>query len=413
MVLQVALLSGNSLYSLAVMSRIRVVFSIGAMHGGGSERQLVSLLRHLDRDRFEPSLYLVYRSGPLLAEVPDDVPIVAFEERDSGRGFYFPGLMHRRRVSDMSRYLVEVKADVCYDRTFLMTLIAAEAAQRAGVANVSTIVTDPSLGFAPVAGRFQWMKRRILNRLYSQSTCVVANSNGAARSAESFYGLRPNSVTTVYNGVDLGNVRQLAAGHVNDAWWMSEPNGRRVFRIVTAGRLNQQKGFHLLIEAVSRLVSGYPEIDFRLAILGEGPGREVLHSQIARLNLTDSVQLVGFRQDAPAWYKTGDLFVLPSFLEGMPNVLLEAMACGTPVLSTDCPSGPREILSNGTCGALCRVGSVDELTANILSFLKNEQLGADFAAAATVRVESEFSIERATKRLEEILTLAASNSTQS
>ena len=78
--------------------RIKVVFSIGGMHGGGSERQMLSLLRNIDRKRVEPFLYLVYRTGPLLDEVPDDVPIVAFEERYRGSGW--PGiLMHRRRVS--------------------------------------------------------------------------------------------------------------------------------------------------------------------------------------------------------------------------------------------------------------------------------------------------------------------------
>ena len=115
------------------MSRIRVVFSIGALHGGGSERQIVSALTHLDRDRFEPFLYLVYRSGPLLSLVPDDVPIAAFEERDIRPPTAIPGRMHRRRVADMRRYLQELQADLSYDRTFLMTLVSADASQQLGI----------------------------------------------------------------------------------------------------------------------------------------------------------------------------------------------------------------------------------------------------------------------------------------
>ena len=385
------------------MSRIRVVFSIGAMHGGGSERQLVSLLRHLDRDRFEPVLYLVYRSGPLLSEIPSDVPVVSFEERDARRKLYLPGSMHRRRVADMVRYFSECKADVSYDRTFLMTLIAAAAAQQFGIANVSTIVTDPSLGFAPVAGRFQWAKKQILRRLYSNSAAVLANSDGAARSAESFYGLSRNSVATVYNGVDINQVREAASLVLKDDWWQSESGGKRVFRIVSAGRLNQQKGFHLLIDAIAVLRLSYPEIEFRLAILGEGAGREVLETQINQASLQDTVRLMGFRSDAPAWYKSADLFVLPSYLEGMPNVILESMASGTAVLSTDCPSGPREILSGGVCGALCAVGSVDALVSGVEAFLNDEKLGVRYVAAATERVESEFAIEQATRKLERTL----------
>jgi hypothetical protein len=135
------------------MRRIRVVFSIGAMHGGGSERQMILLLRHLDRTLFEPHLYLVYKSGPLLDQVPTDVPVVSFDTRVTPSRIYLPGLMHSRRVRDYARYLQEVQADVSYDRTFLMTLISAAGAQRAGVPNVSTIVTNPETGFAPVAGR--------------------------------------------------------------------------------------------------------------------------------------------------------------------------------------------------------------------------------------------------------------------
>lgn len=151
------------------MRRIRVVFSIGAMHGGGSERQMILLLRHLDRTLFEPHLYLVYKSGPLLDQVPTDVPVVSFDTRVTPSRIYLPGLMHSRRVRDYARYLQEVQADVSYDRTFLMTLISAAGAQRAGVPNVSTIVTNPETGFAPVAGRFQRFKKRILHRLYNNS----------------------------------------------------------------------------------------------------------------------------------------------------------------------------------------------------------------------------------------------------
>ena len=371
------------------------------MHGGGSERQLVSLLQHLDRDKFQPYLYLVYRSGPLLAEIPKDVPVVAFDERVRGSRIYFPGLMHRRRVNDLASYLQEVSADVSYDRTFLMTLIAADAAQSVGVPNVSTVVTDPTKGFAPVAGRFQGFKKRMLTKLYSSSAQVLANSAGAAQSAEEFYQLRKSSVAVHYNGVDIETVRSKSQITVSDQWWTAPGELRPVFRIVTAGRLNQEKGFHLLIAAVAQLVRLHPTIEFRLAILGEGAGRLSLESQIERLFLKDSVRLMGFRSDAPAWYKSADVFVLPSFLEGLPNVLLEAMAVDTPVVSTDCPSGPREILGDSEYGVLVEVGSVESLVSGIQCVRDDSSLKIQTAAAAR-RVESVFSIQAATKNLEQI-----------
>lgn len=384
------------------MSRLKVAFSIGAMHGGGSERQLLSLLQHLDRERFAPLLYLVYRSGPLLNDVPDDVPVTSFEERHGPpRG---PGiLMHRRRVTDMAGWLTEVGADVTYDRTFLMTLITATAAQRTGTPNVSTIVTDPPVGFPAVAGRFQWMKRRILRRLYCRSGAVLANSEGAARSAERFYGLPPGLVKLHHNGVDLHRIDRLAAEPVEDDWWSGDSGHGRPFRIVTAGRLDRHKGFHLLIEAARLLQSEVGAPALKLAILGEGPLHDTLQQQIQTAGLEDRVKLCGFQTNAPAWFRTADLFVLPSLLEGMPNVLMEAMACGTAVLSADCDSGPREILRNGTLGELCRPNSVAALQAGIQKFMADETLSVRYTSPARAHVEEHFSCDRATRHLEQIL----------
>ena len=391
------------------MPRIKVVFSIGSMHGGGAERQLVSLLRHIDRTRIEPFLYLVYGSGPLLAEVPDDVPINTFESRNTNRPTVFPGAMHRQRVNDMSHFLREVQADVSYDRTFLMTLIAADAAQRVKIPNVSTIVTDPKYGFRSVAGRFQSVKRRRLQGLYARSACVVANSSGAARSAETFYGLAPRSVTTLYNGVDIDLVAQQASVSINDDWWNATGPGRQIFRIVTAGRLNREKGFHLLVDAVAQLRSLNPSVDFRLAILGEGDGRQALETQVAELLLQDTVRLPGFRSEAPAWYKSADLFVLPSFFEGMPNVLLESMACDTAVLSTDCPSGPAEILDSGRFGVLCPTGDVNALAAEIEKFVADAGHAKCYTSIAAEHVRQSFAISATAERLGNLLETAAAS----
>lgn len=374
------------------------------MHGGGSERQMISLLRNLDRDRFEPHLYLIYRAGPLLSEVPEDIPVVSFEERAAGSRLYLPGLNHRRRVHDLASYLKESRAHISYDRTFLMTLIAADAAQRAEVANVSTVVTDPQLGFAPVAGRFQRTKRQLLHRLYSRSTQVLANSEGAARSAEQFYNLPAGLVDVHYNGLDLAAIAEKSSQPLSVDWWTAEAD-RPVFRIVTAGRLNREKGFHLLVDAVAQLQRQQPQIECRLAILGEGDARAALRDQIDGHQLSQQIQLAGFQQNAPAWYKSADVFVLASFLEGMPNVLLEAMAVRTSVISSNCPSGPAEILDNGRFGQLVPVDDVPALTAALWQQYQQQLLVDDHkkrVEAAHQRVLELFTIASATERLQNI-----------
>jgi glycosyltransferase involved in cell wall biosynthesis len=392
------------------MRKIRVMCAIGAMHGGGSERQLVQILQHLDRTRFEPFLYLVYRSGPLLDQVPADVPVFVFEERvrSGAKSWYFPGRMHSRRVADYAACLREVHADVSYDRTFLMTLITAAGAQRVHIPNVSTIVTNPEIGFAPVAGRFQWFKRRLLHRLYNRSTRVLAVSDGAREAAIRFYGIDPARIVTQYNGIDTAQVQQLAAQAVDDAWWnASETKGRPVFRIVSAGRLNHEKGFHLLIEAVQALVQSDTRTEYRLALLGEGGHRERLQQQINAAGLTQVVKMPGFQTNAAAWYRTASVFVLPSLVEGMPNVLLEAMVCGTPVISSNCESGPAEILENGRLGILVPINDATALQNAIVEIRGNMTAAADRAVAAGKAIEARWTIQAATARLQQILMAAA------
>lgn len=395
------------------MRRIRVVFSIGAMHGGGSERQMILLLRHLNRELFEPYLYLVYKSGPLLEQVASDVPVTSFDTRVTSSRIYLPGLMHSRRVRDYAGFLREVKADVSYDRTFLMTLISAAGARKAGVPNVSTIVTNPETGFAPVAGRFQWFKRRMLHRLYNHSAQVLAVSDGAREAAIRFYGIQHGRIATLRNGVDLDWIESQMTQPIDDQWWTAEKcNGAasRIFRIVTAGRLNEQKGFHLLIDAMAQVCQKLPNVEFRLAILGDGPNQQTLQQQINGLNLNETVRLTGFQENAIAWYRSADTFVLPSLIEGMPNVLLEAMACGTSVISTNCPSGPAEILDDGRYGTLIPVNNIKALVDAVVVAAVSPSDAAKIAVLARSHVTNHWSAAAAAERLGEVLQRCAGGS---
>ena len=142
-------------------------------------------------------------------------------------------------------------------------------------------------------------------------------------------------------------------------------------------------------------------------MLGEGPHRAKLEQQAIDLKLSDIIKLPGFQENAAAWYRSADLFVLPSLMEGMPNVLLEAMACGTPVISSNCHSGPAEILHNGRLGELVAVNDVDSLLNGLLKCLQHPNDIRARAIAARQSVDAEWSIQAATRRLEMILQQAA------
>lgn len=391
------------------MSRLRVVFAIGGMHGGGSERQLVQLLRHLDRSAFEPFLYLAHRTGPLLSQVPADVPIHVSDERIRRPRLYVPGRVHALRVRDYAALLLQLRADVSYDRTFLMTLITAAGAQRAGVPNVSTVVTNPETGFAPVAGRFQWFKRRILHRLYNRSNQVLAVSHGVREAAIRFYRIDPDRIRTHYNGIDVEQITAAAAKGVEDSWWLRGPEvpGKRLLRIVAAGRLNHEKGFHLLVDAAAQLSARRPDCELRVALLGEGEHRERLQAGIDKAGLGAQIRMPGFQPQSAAWFSTADVYVLPSLVEGMPNVLLEALACNTPVIAADCPSGPAEVLENGRLGLLVPVGDAAAIAGALEQMLDFPDQAAERARAGRLAIEQRWTIQGATRRLEEILQTAA------
>nr|WP_241878977.1 glycosyltransferase [Psychrobacter sp. PraFG1]UNK05619.1 glycosyltransferase [Psychrobacter sp. PraFG1] len=144
--------------------------------------------------------------------------------------------------------------------------------------------------------------------------------------------------------------------------------------VLAVGRLTHQKDFATLIHAFKKVLKNKA---CNLIILGEGELRCELEKLIKDLNLQDNVQLPGFVNNPYAWMSKADLFVLSSIYEGFGNVLVEAMACGTPVVSTDCPSGPSEILENGRWGSLVPTNDPDSLAEAILKALNNTKFKSE------------------------------------
>ena len=152
--------------------------------------------------------------------------------------------------------------------------------------------------------------------------------------------------------------------------------------IVAAGRLIRQKGFDLLIRAFA---SSKRTAGLKLVILGEGPLREALAAEAARLGVADRVLLPGFQANPWAWFARARLFVLSSRWEGFGNVVAEAMACGAPTLVTDCDFGPREQVEHGVTGWVTRTGEVEALSRDIDHLLANPGLAARLGVAASIR----------------------------
>jgi glycosyltransferase involved in cell wall biosynthesis len=221
--------------------------------------------------------------------------------------------------------------------------------------------------------------------VYPRADAIVGVSDGVVRDLASLTGIPAGRMRTIYNPVVTPELLAQAQAPAPHPWL--EDGGPPV--VLGVGRLVPQKGFATLLEAVARLRR---ERRLRLLVLGEGRHRRALERQARRLGLGADFALPGFAPNPFAYMARAAVFVLPSFYEGLPGVLIQALACGCPVVSTDCPDGPREILADGAYGPLLPVGDAAALAAAIARVLdhppERERLrrrGLDFGAEPAVR----------------------------
>lgn len=225
--------------------------------------------------------------------------------------------------------------------------------------------------------------------LFPEAAHVVAVSRGVARSVTASVGVPADKVTPIYNPVFTPDIVLRAAAQPDHPWFgRGEPP-----IILGAGRLAEQKDFQTLIEAFRRVSEKRP---CRLIILGEGPKRGELEDCVRRLGLEDRISLPGWVKNPYAFMSRAALFVLSSRHEGFPGALVEALACGCPVASTDCPAGPAEILEDSSL--LAPVGNPEALAQAILRTLDRPADKAALRARA-----ARFSMERAIEEYEELI----------
>ena len=301
--------------------------------GGGAERVMLTLANAFAAKGLPVDLVLAKAKGPYLKEVTNEVRVV---DLDASRVMTsLPGLvryLHRERPLAMLSALGHAN-------------VIAGAARRLSQVSMRLVMSEhstlePYLNTAN-SHRGRWIAL-FLRCAYLQGDSVVAVSNGVAHDLASI-GLERDRIQVVYNPIDITHVTNLSKEPLHHPWYLE--NSRPL--IVAAGRLTQQKNYPLLLRAFALVRANRP---VRLVILGEGETRGEIETLARELGLGDDVAMPGFVDNPFSWMRRSSLYVLPSAWEGFGNVLVEAMACGAPVVSTDCPSGPAEILENGRWG---------------------------------------------------------------
>jgi glycosyltransferase involved in cell wall biosynthesis len=257
------------------------------------------------------------------------------------------GLRIAAAIPRLAAYLRKAKPDVLFATSVPPNIVACMAgfAGRLVLRQSNALRIDRETSLAGVESRW-W--DRLIPRLYRRADAIIANSAGVAANLEAL-GLDHRRIVAIPNGVECDRIEAAARVPVT----LPGPEIRDDPLIMTAGRLVPQKDHATLIRAFARL---QVMVRSRLVILGEGPERRSLETLARNLGVGDRVAFPGYRENPYPFFARANLFVLSSRHEGMPNVLLEALACGLPIVSTDCPHGPAEILKDGWFGSLVPVG---------------------------------------------------------
>lgn len=333
-----------------LLSRLpQVLFLIPTLSGGGAERVIVTLLRHLDRSKFRLALAVLNtRDAVFLDDVPEDVEFI-----DLG----FARL--RYAVPKIVRLIWKRRPEVVFSTLGYLNLALAiiRPLLPHGVRYIAreTAVVSEKLRDDPCWPLWRWAYRRF----YGRFDKVVCQSRYMRNDLVENFALPPHKGVVINNPVDTERIRRLAAEPLVTGFERTDgEGGNSPIHLIAAGRLSPEKGFDLLIKALA--LCGNARL--RITILGEGPLRGDLERLARDKGVAQQVRFAGFQKNPYPFFAQADAFVLSSRHEAFPNVVLEALACGTPVLATPAPGGVREILE-GMAGCVV----ADSITAEGLA----------------------------------------------
>ena len=300
---------------------------------------------------------VVKRSGsPYLKNLPEKLKLIELLS------------LHRNPEVAAALYLTETSPYSILTSKAENDILAIRAKKRAGtdtriIIRVPVHITNRLKHKGSGLIRTCWKKQR-LRRTLDSADSIIAVSDGVASDVADITGIPRGRIHVIRNPVVTPELETLSGSSIEHSWF--SPKDKPV--LIGMGRLGRQKNFEVLIRAFYMVRA---QLDCRLLILGEGRRHGRLERLVRGLGMTESVQLPGFVENPYPYLAKADLFVLSSLWEGSPNALSEALALGVPVVSTDCESGPREILQNGKYGQLVPLGDTDAMASAIIGTLSD------------------------------------------
>ena len=394
----------------------RIAVLLPSLEGGGAERSMLTLVAAFLAQGRIVDLVLCKAKGAYLDEIPAGATKIELRESDGLRARWNLAMANKQdlsallrpvllakknapevaRIRSLQRYIEQQRPDVILSALSYANLAAIWAKQISQV-KVPVVVSERNALHtycAAPANRRKWRWRylpEVVRRTYPGADAVVAVSEHVAEELITGIGLQPGSVRTIHNPVVDDSVRTKAAMTPDHPWFAADG----VPVVLGVGRLATQKDFATLVNAFAQVRKNRRA---RLVILGEGRLRKDLEKQVAGLGIQADVDMPGFVANPFQYMARSSVLVSSSIFEGLPGVLIQALACGCPVVSTDCPGGSAEVLVNGHYGALVDIGDADAMARAIMAELDNPT-----ARDMLLQRAEDFSVERAAGQYLELL----------
>lgn len=356
----------------------KVLFLCYDLKDGGSPQVLSCILNHLHREVFDP--VLVTYSDARMYPIPQGITEHVLKVR--GGGNLFKKLIaNLKAVFRLRRVIVHEQPEITVGMGGITNWALILAVK---LTSIKTAIIIGEHGTGALAYRKERMTSSMMGPLskllYPSADRIVSISSGVRDYLVQDLKLSNKKLVSIANPVDVVRIKKLSQEEIDHPWFVRE--GEPV--ILWVGRIEALKGLKYLIRAFGRVQR---QIDARLVIVGEGSERSGIRDLTVQEGLEKNVYFAGYQPNPYRYMSRSSVFAFPSLGgEGFPMVMVEAMACGLPVVSTDCVAGPAEILENGRCGILVPVGNEELLAEGILRILTDLPLRERLVSAAARRV---------------------------
>jgi glycosyltransferase involved in cell wall biosynthesis len=358
-----------------LLKPVKMMVLVPTMRMGGAERNTALLLEHIDRGLVNPELALVF-NREIFYSIPKDVPIHVLEniadppqlpisDDPQTAGLETAGL--EKKALKLAGLVQKRHVDILFSTQLWTSIIAALARKHlpSAIRVIATVDCHPST-FLP-SHKHGELYTYLMRRYFNEADRIVAVSEGIAQDLVDNYGVKPEKIDVIHYPVDWAKVQELAQEPVEHEWFSQE-----IPIVLFVGRLEAVKGVEHLLRAFAKVRR---QMAARCVLVGDGQEREKLQELAHQLGIEQDVYFAGMQSNPFKYMKRATSFVLPSLSEGLPNVLIEAMACGCPVIATDVASGgSREVLGGGEYGILVPPGDEEGLAQAILRVLQDPAL---------------------------------------